>query len=135
MQMDAQKILRVADLPAAVQATIKTTLDAMSDADGAYQVGCVIEPETSEPQKIKIDPKINAARLPGIKPLHRLIFGAMLDNGHKTLVHFESGGFMHTFSLRLYDSKSGDLIWGSYVPEKFFEVEKANAYLVENFGS
>jgi len=132
---DAKKISRISDLPLPVQNALETSLDAMADADGSYQVGCVVEHT-----KIKIDPRINASTSKGqsspvVKPLHRLIFAAAIDDGKHVIVHYESGGFMHAFSLRLYETETGGLIWGSYVPEKFFEPEKAYAYIVENFDS
>ena len=132
---DARKMTRMSDLPLPVQNALQASLDAMSDADGSYQVGCIVEHT-----KIKIDPKINASTSndkssPVVKPLHRHIFAAAIDDGQHMIVHYESGGFMHSFSLRLYEKETGGLIWGSYVPEKFFEPEKAYAYLAENFDS
>ena len=67
--------------------------------------------------------------------LSGVTIAAAIDDGQHMIVHYESGGFMHSFSLRLYEKETGGLIWGSYVPEKFFEPEKAYAYLAENFDS
>jgi len=111
---------KLEELPLAVQIELKPY--PMADSDGAYQVGCV----TSGPEP---------------KPLSRLIFGAISTAGKETqaeqidcYVHYESGGFAHTYSARHYSMVSltankATLLEGTYVPERCTNVEELKALL------
>lgn len=108
-------VYRVEDLPLAVQLELKPY--PMADADGSYQVGCV----TSGPEP---------------KPLSRLIFAAItnVENGVDCYVHFESGGFAHTYSARHFSMTSltankATLLEGSYVTERCETLEQLKAAL------
>jgi hypothetical protein len=123
---------KLEELPLAVQIELKPY--PMADSDGAYQVGCV----TSGPEP---------------KPLSRLIFGAISTAGQESqsekiaqaekenqaqqidcYVHYESGGFAHTYSARHYSMASltankATLVEGTYVPERCANVEELKALL------
>jgi len=119
-------VYKLEELPLAVQIELKPF--PMADADGAYQVGCV----TSGPEP---------------KPLSRLIFGAISTAGKETqaenenqaeqidcYVHYESGGFAHTYSARHYSMASlaankATLVESTYVPERCANVEELKALL------
>lgn len=120
LPIDYRLVYKVEELPLAVQIELKPY--PMADAEGAYQVGCV----TSGPEP---------------KPLSRLIFGAIghasKENNDKQLdcyVHFESGGFAHTYSVRHYTMTSltankANLVEGTYVPERCATVDELKALL------
>lgn len=125
MAADYKIVYKLEELPLAVQIELKPY--PMADADGSYQVGCV----TSGPEP---------------KPLSRLIFGAIgqsdpkkddHETNDKTLecyVHFESGGFAHTYSARRYSMTSptankASLVEGTYVPERCSTVDQLKALL------
>lgn len=136
MATDYKMVYKLEELPLAVQNELKPY--PMADADGSYQVGCV----TSGPEP---------------KPLSRLIFGAIskcgqdsddkqiddqqINDQNKTdgkamecYVHFESGGFAHTYSARLYTITSlaankASLVESSYVPERCSTVDELKALL------
>lgn len=116
-------VYKLEELPLAVQIELKPY--PMADADGAYQVGCV----TSGPEP---------------KPLSRLIFGAISIAGKENhaeqteqiecYVHYESGGFAHTYSARHYSMASptankATLVEGTYVPERCANVEELKALI------
>ena len=87
----------------------------MADAEGSYQVGCVTS---------GLEPK----------PLSRLIFAALSADGKDCFVHFESGGFAHTYSARHYTmtaatANKATLVEGSYVPNKCATVDELKALL------
>jgi hypothetical protein len=140
LSTEYRMVYKVEELPLAVQIELKDY--PMADADGAYQVGCV----TSGPEP---------------KPLSRLIFGAIAhaskeknvqeqvvqekysqqnidkENNDKQLdcyVHFESGGFAHTYSGRHYTMTSltankANLVEGTYVPERCATVDELKGLL------
>ena len=132
MATDYKIVYKLEELPLAVQIELKPY--PMADADGAYQVGCV----TSGPEP---------------KPLSRLIFGAISTAGKENqsekitqgekenqaeqidcYVHYESGGFAHTYSARHYSMASltankATLVEGTYVPERCANVEELKALL------
>lgn len=113
-------VYKLEELPLAVQLELKPF--PMADADGVYQVGCV----TSGPEP---------------KPLSRLIFGAISTAGRENqaeqidcYVHYESGGFAHTYSARHYSMASlaankATLVESTYVPERCANVEELKALL------
>jgi hypothetical protein len=117
---DYKIVYKLEELPLAVQIELKPY--PMADADGAYQVGCV----TSGPEP---------------KPLSRLIFGAISTADKESqaeqidcYVHYESGGFAHTYSARHYSMASltankATLVEGTYVPERCANVEELKALL------
>lgn len=114
---DYKIVYKLEELPLAVQIELKPY--PMADAYGAYQVGCV----TSGPEP---------------KPLSRLIFGAISTaNQAKQIdcyVHYESGGFAHTYSARHFSMASltankATLLEGTYVPERCANVEELKALL------
>ncbi|CAN5452475.1 hypothetical protein BH11CYA1_BH11CYA1_31760 [soil metagenome] len=110
---DFKIIHKIEDLPLPVQIELKPY--PMADADGSYQVGCV----TSGPEP---------------KPLSRLIFGALAADGKDCFVHFESGGFAHTYSVRHYSMTSptankATLVEGSYVPKRCATIDELQALL------
>ncbi len=132
MATEYRIVYKLEELPLAVQIELKPY--PMADADGAYQVGCV----TSGPEP---------------KPLSRLIFGAISTAGQEShsekiaqaekinqseqvdcYVHYESGGFAHTYSARHYSMASltankATLVEGTYVPERCANVEELKALL------
>ena len=126
MATDYKIVYKLEELPLAVQIELKSY--PMADADAAYQVGCV----TSGPEP---------------KPLSRLIFGAISTAGKENhpeqtgqidqincYVHYESGGFAHTYSARHYSMASltankATLVEGTYVPERCANVEELKALL------
>ncbi len=120
MATDYKIVYKLEELPLAVQIELKPY--PMADADGAYQVGCV----TSGPEP---------------KPLSRLIFGAISTADKESqaeqidcYVHYESGGFAHTYSARHYSMASltankATLVEGTYVPERCANVEELKALL------
>jgi hypothetical protein len=108
-------VYKVEDLPLAVQLELNPY--PMADADGSYQVGCVTS---------GLEPK----------PLSRLIFAAIAnsENGLDCYVHFESGGFAHTYSARHFSMTSltankATLLAGSYVPQRCENLEQLKAAL------
>lgn len=120
MATEYRIVYKLEELPLAVQIELKPF--PMADADGAYQVGCV----TSGPEP---------------KPLSRLIFGAISIAGQEIqgeqidcYVHYESGGFAHTYSARHYSMASlaankATLVESTYVPERCANVEELKALL------
>ena len=126
MATEYRIVHKLEELPLAVQIELKPY--PMADSDGAYQVGCV----TSGPEP---------------KPLSRLIFGAISTAGQENqsekldqaeqidcYVHYESGGFAHTYSARHYSMVSltankATLLEGTYVPERCTNVEELKALL------
>ncbi len=120
MATDYKIVYKLEELPLAVQIELKPY--PMADADGAYQVGCV----TSGPEP---------------KPLSRLIFGAISTADKESqaeqidcYVHYESGGFAHTYSARHFSMASltankATLVEGTYVPERCANVEELKALL------
>ncbi len=120
MATEYRIVYKLEELPLAVQIELKPY--PMADADGAYQVGCV----TSGPEP---------------KPLSRLIFGAIStadkENQAEQIdcyVHYESGGFAHTYSARHYSMTSltankATLVEGTYVPERCANVEELKALI------
>jgi hypothetical protein len=114
---DYKIVYKLEELPLAVQIELKPY--PMADADGAYQVGCV----TSGPEP---------------KPLSRLIFGAISTANQAEqidcYVHYESGGFAHTYSARHFSMASltankATLVEGTYVPERCANVEELKVQL------
>lgn len=120
MATEYRIVHKLEELPLAVQIELKPY--PMADSDGAYQVGCV----TSGPEP---------------KPLSRLIFGAISIAGQENqaeqqdcYVHYESGGFAHTYSARHYSMASlaankATLVESTYVPERCANVEELKALL------
>lgn len=120
MATEYRIVYKLEELPLAVQLELKPF--PMADADGVYQVGCV----TSGPEP---------------KPLSRLIFGAISTAGRENqaeqidcYVHYESGGFAHTYSARHYSMASlaankATLVESTYVPERCANVEELKALL------
>lgn len=120
MATEYRIVHKLEELPLAVQVELKPY--PMADSDGAYQVGCV----TSGPEP---------------KPLSRLIFGAISTAGQENqaekidcYVHYESGGFAHTYSARHYSMASlaaskATLVESTYVPERCANVEELKALL------
>lgn len=120
MATEYRILYKLEELPLAVQLELKPY--PMADADGVYQVGCV----TSGPEP---------------KPLSRLIFGAISIAGQENqaeqidcYVHYESGGFAHTYSARHYSMASlaankATLVESTYVPERCANVEELKALL------
>ena len=130
MATDYKMVYKVEELPLAVQIELKPY--PMADADGSYQVGCV----SSGPEP---------------KPLSRLIFGAIANDEHQKnvhqkndqqqdgkkiecYVHFESGGFAHTYSARHFTMTSltankASLVEATYVPERCATMPELKALL------
>lgn len=120
MATDYKMVYKLEELPLAVQIELKPY--PMADAEGSYQVGCV----TSGPEP---------------KPLSRLIFGAIANNDQQKdrekiecFVHFESGGFAHTYSARHFTMTSlaaneASLVEATYVPERCSTVDELKALL------
>lgn len=120
MATEYRIVYKLEELPLAVQLELKPF--PMADSDGVYQVGCV----TSGPEP---------------KPLSRLIFGAISTAGRENqaeqidcYVHYESGGFAHTYSARHYSMASlaankATLVESTYVPERCANVEELKALL------
>ncbi len=120
MATDYKIVYKIEELPLAVQLELMPF--PMADADGVYQVGCV----TSGPEP---------------KPLSRLIFGAISNADKESraeqidcYVHYESGGFAHTYSARHFSMASltankATLVEGTYVPERCVNVEELKALL------
>jgi hypothetical protein len=135
MATDYKMVYKVEELPLAVQIELKPY--PMADVDGSYQVGCV----TSGPEP---------------KPLSRLIFGAIANDDHQKndqqeidqqkndqqqdgkkiecYVHFESGGFAHTYSARHFTMTSltankATLVEATYVPERCATMPELKALL------
>lgn len=105
---DFKIVKRVSELPPNVQRDLEAY--PMADADGKYQVGCVVPAS-------------------GPAPLSRLIFAAV--NEHECYVHFESGGFAHTYSGRHYklEGHNVELLKASYLPERYEDVAALKAAL------
>ena len=125
MVTDYKMVYKLEELPLAVQIELKPY--PMADAAGSYQVGCV----TSGPEP---------------KPLSRLIFGAIANSDQQKdgqqkdrekiecFVHFESGGFAHTYSARHFTMTSltankASLVEATYVPERCSTVDELKALL------
>jgi hypothetical protein len=98
----------ISALPLSVQRDLESY--PMADADGKYQVGCI-------------------AGKDGPAPLSRLIFAAV--NEQECFVHFESGGFAHTYSGRHYklDGNKAELLEAGYVGERCADVDALKAAL------
>lgn len=101
---DYHVVHRLEDLPLAVQFELKAT--PMADAGGSYQVGCVVRGEPL--------------------PLSRLIFAAVSPLHRHCLVHYESGGFAHTYSVKhfVFDANQAELLEETYVPQKYADLEE-----------
>ena len=99
--MSLKIVDKVEELPLPVQLDLKNF--PMADKGEPYQMGCV------------------TGKLP--LPLSRLILAAVSEN--ECYVHFESGGFAHTYSARHYklSGNKAELLESSYVPEKYESVE------------
>lgn len=86
----------LSDLPAYLASELEK--EPLADIGAPYQVGCVVRGE--------------------LLPLSRLLSGYIDDSAEEVLLHYESGGFAHTYSLRLYRKvgSGAELVAGSYVP-------------------
>ncbi len=86
----------LADLPSYLAPELEK--EPLADIGAPYQVGCVVRGE--------------------LLPLSRLLSGYIDDSAGEVLLHYESGGFAHTYSLRLYrrSGAGAELVSGSYVP-------------------
>lgn len=109
-------IYKMAELPESVKHELKGMN--FSDAGGPFNSGCVVSSV----------------------PSHRLIFAALetspqsasLGGDNETcLVHFESGGFLHTYNARLYKLLHGkaELVASSVVPGPVSEPEELTKFL------
>jgi len=104
---------KIDELPLAVQIDLKDF--PMADKGQPYQMGCVSGKE--------------------LLPLSRLLLAAV--SSEECYVHFESGGFAHTYSARHYklSGNKAELKESSYVPEKYETVEKLKQALSAVAGS
>lgn len=102
-----KKIGSLKELPPWMAKVLKD--EPVADIDGEFQSGCVVKPGQDGPVL-----------------LHLLLGFASAD---ACLLHLESGGFAHLYSVRYYERDGADakLIRSQYVPQAFdslSEIEK-----------
>lgn len=105
-----KKIGSLKELPSWMAKVLKDEL--VADIDGEFQSGCLVKPGQDGPVL-----------------LHLLLGFASAD---ACLLHLESGGFAHLYSVRYYeqDGANAKLIRSQYVPQAFdslSEIEKVLA--------
>lgn len=90
-----RRLTSLAQLPQYLQGELED--EPLADAGASFQVGCVVRGEPL--------------------PLSRLIYA--LASEDRCLLHIESGGFAHTYRLRLYEKEGATarLLCATYVPE------------------
>ena len=145
MTADFAMVYKVEELPLAVQLELKPY--PMADADGTYQVGCVTSGPEPKPLSRLIfgaivhhgQEKLDQTKEVHEKDSHEKDSQEKSDKekGDKIIecyVHFESGGFAHTYSARQYSMTSltankATLVESSYVPERCSTVDELKALL------
>lgn len=102
-----RKLTALAQLPPFLHRELED--EPLADVGASYQVGCVVR----------------GAPL----PLSRLLYALAADE--RCLLHIESGGFAHTYRLRLYEKKGtgAHLLCATYVPEPMADGAAILAFL------
>jgi hypothetical protein len=103
-----QTIRRVSDLPGPVQHDLEQMN--LADADEAFSSGCVIKPGVAS---------------------SRLIWAALSADGKNCVVHYECGGFVHTYNVRQYrvGITRADITLSTIVPHCYADLDELEAAL------
>lgn len=101
-------ISRVSDLPAPVQNDLEQMN--LADADEAFSSGCVIKPGVAS---------------------SRLIWAALSADGKLCVVHYECGGFVHTYNVRQYKVgiTRAEVMLSTIVPQGYADIDELEAAL------
>lgn len=99
---------RVSDLPEPVQHDLEQMN--LADGDGAFSSGCVIKPGVAS---------------------SRLIWAVLSADGRICVVHFECGGFVHTYNVRQYKLgiTGAEVTLSTIVPHGYADLAELDAVL------
>lgn len=108
-----QTIHRVSDLPAPVQRDLVQMN--LADAEEAFSSGCVIKPGVAS---------------------SRLIWAALSADSKICVVHYECGGFVHTYNVRQYKVgiTTADLTVSTIVPQCYADLDELKAAVEGKIG-